>query len=277
MGLWNFSWVLSEYDYKSLNASLNASRSFAKDNFTLGFGVQFYKDKVSLFPDLTRASSAIIVNDKKRDIIAISITASQILTKKDIVLFGFNYIEASKFLESTASSVLVNGTREVEQLPDKRVRYAISSKWVHGLSETSALNTSYRYYWDKWDLKAHTARIAYLFEYNENEDFIEFFARYHKQSSVKYFQKSFSTSAEFMTSDSDMSKFTSYEGGVYHKKTLGDMGDMKFHKFNFENVNWGNSIVYSVRENGMRYGYFQSALSLEVLVKDMQLIAPLKS
>jgi hypothetical protein len=253
----------SEYDYSSLNGSLNASRSFAKDNFTLGAGIQYYKDSVSLFPDLTPPGAAKIVNDKDRTIVATALTASQILTRKDIIHFGINYIKAKGFLESTASSVSVAGVREVENLPENRERYAASTRWVHGLSETSALNLSYRYYWDQWQANAHTARLAYLVEINENEDFLEFFTRFHNQSAVEHYGESFDNAKAFMTSDSDVAKFNSYEAGVYHTKTLGEMGDFKLLGFDFENVSWSNSLVYGIRSNGLRMGYLQTALTVE--------------
>ena len=163
-------------------------------------------------------------------------------------------------LESTASSVLVAGTREAEQLPDSRSRYAISSKWVHGFNELTALNLSYRYYFDEWDLKAHTVRAAILRELNEDEDFIELALRYHQQTKVKYYQDSFSSSQEFMTSDSDMENFNSMELSLFYSNNL---DDGKIFQFELEDMVWNNGITLYKRSNGLIYGYLQSSIGFK--------------
>ncbi len=265
-GKWSYSSALgisSEYDYKSINGSVNVSRSFAKDNFTLGLGLQYYLDEVSLFPSLSNPTAATIQDGFDRKILATSISASQILTRRDIALFTLNYIRASGRLESTASSVNVGGLREVERLPGERNRYALSSTWVHAFNATHALNSSYRYYWDDWDMSAHTARLAYLWEYNEAGDLLEFSTRFHHQSGVKYFKQRFGQSEEFMTSDSDMDQFDSIELGLYNSRVLLGGDDFKVFGFDFENLNWSNGVTYSTRSNGLKYAYWQTAISFE--------------
>lgn len=260
---WNFGADVgfsSEYDYRSFNGSLNASRSFAKDNFTLGAGLQYYMDEVDLFQDISNPQAATITTGLERKILAASLTASQILTVKDIIQFDATYARSTGYLESTANTVSVGGTRRVEVLPDERTRYALSSKWVHGLSQTSALNLSYRYYWDNWDTTAHTIRTAYLFDIEEDESFMELFVRIHQQDQNKYFRPSFTTAETFMTSDSDMDEFTSYEGGVFYEAF---QDDFKMFGVEFEDVTWSHSFVYSTRTNGMRYGYYQTGFGFK--------------
>ena len=251
----------SEYDYRSLNGSFNVAKSFAQKNFTLGFGIQYYMDEVDLFTDLTPPADANITTGLDRTILATSLTATQLLTTRDIIQFGINYIKASDYLESTASSVLISKIREAEQLPDSRDRYALSTKWVHGLSDTSSLHTSYRYYFDDWEVKAHTVKLAYYLEVDEeDEDYVELFFRGHQQDKAEYFAKSFSASREFMTSDSDLDEFISGEVGVYYSNNV---GDKNWFGFNFENVEWGNGIVVFNRDNGMRYSYIQTSLGVQ--------------
>lgn len=255
---WNYGADLgfsSEYDYRSLNGSFNLSRSFAKDNFTLGGSVQYYLDEVDLFTDLSNPRAAVISTGNERKILAATLTASQILTVKDIVQFGLTFARAEGTLESTASTVDIAGSRQVESLPGTRSRYAISSKWVHGLGEMSALNLSYRYYWDQWDLDAHTIRGAYLFDIEEDESFMEVFARFHSQSQVEYFGDSFAQAQTFMTSDSDMADFSSVEAGLHYESS---MDDFKFMGMEFTDVNFTQGFVYAQRSNGMRWGYYQA-------------------
>lgn len=255
---WNYGVDLgfsSEYDYRSLNGGINVSRSFAKDNFTLGGSLQYYLDEVDLFKDISNPSAATISTGNERKILAATLTASQILTVKDIFQMGLTFARSEGTLESTANTVDIAGTRQVESLPDTRSRYAISSKWVHGLGEMSALNLSYRYYWDQWKSDAHTVRAAYLFDIEEDESFMEIFTRFHSQSKVEYYGDSFTQSRPFMTSDSDMDEFSSVEAGLHYETFLDD-----FKKFgvDFSDVTFTQGFVYATRSNGMRYGYYQA-------------------
>jgi hypothetical protein len=244
----------SEYDYQSLNGSINASRSFAKDNFTLGASFQYYKDEVSLFRDISNPTSATIEDGLERNIMAASLTASQILTVKDLIQFDLTFAKSDGFLESTANTVKVAGVRQLEVLPETRSRFALSTKWIHGLSQLSALHLSYRYYWDQWDVGAHTLRAAYLFDIEEDESFVEIFGRLHTQSEVEFYKSQFSSSLENMTSDSDMADFTSYETGIFYEKTIGDKTLLGVE---LEDIALTHSFVYGLRTNGLRLGYYQ--------------------
>lgn len=256
---WNYGFDLgfsSEYDYRSFNGSLNVSRSFAKDNFTLGGSLQYYLDEVDLFQDISNPQSATISKGNERKILAGTLTASQILTTKDILQFGVTFARSTGALESTANTVEIAGNRQVESLPGSRSRYATSVKWVHGLSEGSALNLSYRYYWDQWDLTAHTIRAAYLFDVVEDESYMELFARVHSQSEVEYYGDRFTNASGHMTSDSDLADYESYELGAFYESYL---NDFKLFGLDFSDVTLGHGLVLSTRTNGMRYGYYQAS------------------
>ena len=250
----------SEYDYRSLNASFGVERSFAKDNFTLGLGFQYYSDEVRLFEDLTPPSTALISEFLPRKILATNITASQILTRKDIIQFGATFVQAKENLESTASSVVIGGVRESEVMPETRSRYALSSKWVHGFNDTLAMNVFYRYYFDQWDLNANTVRLALLKEINDDEDFLEFAIRYHDQSSVSFYKDSFSSRSDFMTSDSDLSDFSSYEASLYLSTNFENQSLLSVELDEFT-LNSGLT-VYK-RSNGLIYGYLQTSVGFE--------------
>ncbi len=248
----------SEYDYRSFNVSTNISRSFAKDNFTVGLSASYYHDSVSLFKDLSPPENANIEEMLSRQIVATSLTMSQILTQKDIALFDFTFARASKNLESTASTTVVNGQRELENLPDSRSRYASSLKWVHGVGETMALHTSYRYYFDQWNLSAHTVKLSLFKEYNDDEDYIELYGRFHNQSAVEYYGDSF-TDETFRTSDSDLSKFSSYEVGAFMTNSL---DDSELYGFDLEDMSVNYSLVTAKRDTGLTYTYFQTSFQV---------------
>ncbi|MAF78211.1 MAG: hypothetical protein CME60_08610 [Halobacteriovoraceae bacterium] len=262
-GKWSYGAKLgfsSEYDYQSLNGSLNLSRSFANDNFVLSLGIQYYSDQLSAFQDLSSPETAKIKSGLNRNIFSTNLTASQLLSPYEIIQFDLTFARSSGFLESTANSVNVNGQRFLEELPDSRSRYALSTKYVRALTQASALHLSYRYYFDQWNIDSHTSRVAYLKEINDDEDFIEVSLRHHFQEKAKYYKDSFTIQESFMTSDSDMNQFHSYESGIYYKKNL---EDSSYFGVKLENLTWSHGLVYYQRNTGLRLGYYQSSISFE--------------
>lgn len=248
----------SEYDYTSKNISFDVDRSFAEDNFTIGLGLQYYADTVGLFKDITPPQSAVMNKQLSRDIYALNLSASQILTRADLAVLGVTYAKSSGRLESTAGSVQVGGVREVEILPGDRERKAVSAKWVHSLSETTAFNLAHRYYFDNWGLEAHSVRGAFLVSLRDDLDFLELGLRYHTQGSVDYYKDRFVSSERFMTSDSDLSKFHSYEPSILYSRNL---GELKAYVVEFQEIEWSNSLTYSKRNTGLQSFYVQTGLS----------------
>lgn len=248
----------SEYDYASKNISLDFERLFAEDNFSLGLGFQYYADTLSLFPDITPRSTATIAEDFNRDIMALNLSASQILTRRDLIVFGTTYARAKGRLESTAGTVNIANVREVELLPGTRERNAFFGKWIHSLTETTAFNLSHRYYFDDWGLKSQSIRGAFLVSLRDDQDFLEFALRYHTQTAVDYYKDQFSATERYMTSDSDMSKFNAYEPSIMYSRSL---GELKPFDLALEEAEWSNSLTYSKRNTGLSAVYFQTGLS----------------
>lgn len=248
----------SEYDYTSKNVSLDYSHSFKNDNFTIGLGLQYYADTVGLFQDITPPRDAVMNKKHNRDIYAVSLGASQILTRSDIVEFDATYAHSKGRLESTAGTVKIAGVRELEVLPDQRERTAFSGKWVHALGEEMAFNVSYRNYFDDWGGRAHTVRAAYLFSLRDDQDYLEFAMRLHSQRSVDYYKDSFGATERYMTSDSDMSKFTSLEPSIMYMRSL---GDLKVLGADLSEAEWATGATYGKRNTGLSYAYLQTSLS----------------
>lgn len=262
IGKWSYgakAGFSTEYDYKSLNGSLDVSRSMANDNFVLGLGLQYYDDKIQIFKNLTTPENASLTEDLPRKILATNISLSQILTTKDLLIGNLTFSKATDTLESTASTVNINGLRDVEILPDSKSRYAISTKWIHGFENDTSMHLSYRYYFDQWDLSSHTFQYSHFWETNDEGDYLELFVRYHNQTAVKYYADSFDTRQVFMTSDSDLEDFSSYEIGLFKTHTY---FDKKLLGINLEEWNFNYGAVYYTRDNGLRYGYLQTSFGV---------------
>lgn len=205
-----------EYDYKSLYIGGSYEASFAQDNFSLSADLMYFKDQTKDFDLLTNSPTAF----ENKDTISLGLNASQILTPKDIIQFSSSFITQSGLLSGIASTVNLGGSRVNEVLPDSRFRYALGTTWVHGFSETLAFSLAYRYYGDDWGISSHTITPMIRLSLLEDKAYLEFSYRYYTQSESKYFQDSFTSQEEFMTSHSRYEDFSASQLGSQFQYTI---------------------------------------------------------
>jgi hypothetical protein len=249
----------SEYDYKSFNGGLTWTGSFAEDNFTLGISGNIFLDKTNQFDYTNEVTGP--EEDKK--VYAFDITASQLITRSDIFLFGFSYIKQEGTLESIRNTLDDNGTRVPEELPDARDRKAFYAQWVHGFSDEIALSARYRFYTDDWDMDANSLETSLRMSVQEDEGFLEFNYRYHDQNEVKYFTKT-ANGQEFMTNDHDQDSFTSHRVGTHYSINLGekDFGKLYGIPFSFESWEVSVGAYHYWRSNNLTYNTLQASLGV---------------
>ena len=239
-----------ESDYESNNFSIGGFKTFADDNFVLGLTYSQFNDKSQLYDVIGDYKKPF----KPRDIRALDLSASQILTTHDVLNFGITQVSQSGVLEGTLNTVSVNDIRKEEILPDSRNRSAYFIKWLHAINEENALHFFYRLYQDTWESKANTLEVSYLKSLWEDEGVLEIFARGYQQNDNKYFEKDFDQDEKYMTSDADLSKLSSHQYGFLLEK-------------NFDQQSFTWSIVGGlssyVRSNDLSYQTGQLGLKVE--------------
>jgi hypothetical protein len=255
--------VSNEYDYRSLNFGGSVEGRFAQENFVVSLSPQVYLDQAKDF-DLQTAKTT---EFKGRSIWSMDLSASQLLSRLDIIQFGYTFIHMNGMMNNISNTVKVNSnpygdqfSRMEERMPDKRKRHAFSSKWVHGFSEEKAMHVSYRYYSDDWKVKAHTAELGFRFSLDDDETFIMPSYRYYSQEKAEFFGSEFATPQASMTSDSDLNNFESHRLGLHYSTILGDK-EFSFH--DFIDVGLTSGLYYSKRSDGMYYGIAQFGLFTE--------------
>lgn len=246
----------TEYDYRSFNAGLTWTGSFAEDNFTLTMGGQAFLDSVKKFDYVNELTTDF--NDKR--VYSFDTNASQFLTRNDIVSGGFTIIFQEGALESIRNTTLINGVRTPESLPKTRKRYAYYTQWVHAFNDDIAASVKYRYYHDTWDLKSNSIEGSLRLSVKEDDGFLELNYRFHDQSKVKYFARQLSMAAVHHTSDSDLEDFSSHRFGVHYAF---DLGEKDFMKFPIENLTMTAGAYYYNRSNNLSYLTTQFGLGAE--------------
>jgi hypothetical protein len=256
-GDWMFTPTLgfsTELSYKSLSGGLNVQRFFAEENFVLSAGIFHYADQAK--PWDISAGAFRKWQDKTTD--SVNLSATQLLSERDMVLAGVSYTSQSGYLEGTRNTV-DTGSRVEEALPGSREKYTLSGRYVRSLRENLALHLDYRYYTDSWDIKAHTFEPALAVSFAEDKGIYRVFYRLHSQSEARYYQDSFLTGARtYMTSDSDLDKFSANEAGVQFtyapERWEGMMGG---------DWTWGGTALYYDRSNDLDALIMQLSLGVK--------------
>ncbi len=109
---------------------------------------------------------------------------------------------------------------DIERLPSLRIKVPIGIRFHHFFNEHIILRSYYRYYWDNWDINAHTLRFELPIK------ILKYFTlypayRYHTQSATRYFatfNNALSTD-KYYTSDYDLGSFHSHQYSLALKYT----------------------------------------------------------
>ena len=279
----NFS-ISAEYDYFSLGFGGNYTYLFNQKNTELGIKANIYLDNWSpLYPieineftnnngdlnssifngvdildangdaidkNATGAWSPInntLIEDTKRNTYSVSLSLSQILSKKaqfsiflDLVqqdgwlanpMQRVYFADKSNFYIGNASSIpnytsysnqdVFQLADDIERLPTRRFKVPVGLRFNYFVNEVVVLKTYYRYYFDDWGVNSHTFNVSLPIKIAAGKFTLYPSYRYYNQTKADYFapyEEHLSTE-EFYTSDYDLSEFNSSKYGFGIKYT----------------------------------------------------------
>ena len=244
-----------ESDYFSRGIDVWGSYSGSKKQFNASFRLQAYFDDLRwgrlspnhpftpvklIYPEELRFKEW---EDKhNRTSINASLGFSHVLNKR-LLLGIFPGISYQYGLLSTPfHRVYFQDIRSarVEHLPGERLKIPVGLQLNAFLGRGWVLRSSYRFYWDDFELIAHTAHSEAVYKVSPYVS-LTTFGRFYLQSGAAYFKPfmEHNSSAEFYTSDYDLSDFHSLEFG-----------------FGLKYAPLGGIFGGSLREIALRYGYY---------------------
>jgi len=143
---------------------------------------------------------------------------SQVVTKSLLMILNYEAILEEGYLHSPYRAARLLGLSVPEVYPRTRDSYAVALGIVKGLgSSDGQLNASahlrYRYFWDNWNIRAHTAELGYESRLGERW-LVEPHYRYYKQSAASFYANDFTTQMAFMARDRELSNFSSNAFGA---------------------------------------------------------------
>lgn len=240
--------VAAEYDYFSIGFGGGYTKLFNEKNTEVSLNATVYLDQWNaIYPIELRPfapggvgsfrASEIVGNtnyapsfapfDKtNRNSYALGLGFSQILHKNVQASVAVDLVQQQGLLSTpfqrvyfaNVADAFVEGFQladDIERLPDGRFKVALGGRLNWYLNETFTLRTFYRYYWDDWGIRSHTASAELPMKITQKFTLYPSY-RYYDQQQADYFapfETHLSTNA-FYTSDFDLSQYVAHQFGM---------------------------------------------------------------
>ena len=164
--------------------------------------------------------------DETRNSYSLGLGFSQILSKNMQALLSLDVVHQDGLLSTPYQRVYFNDVADsfiegfqladdIERLPDNRLKIAVGGRLNYFVNERISLRTYYRFYTDDWGINSHTASISMPLKLNNKFTLYPNY-RYYNQSAADYFgpYETHLSTANFYTSDYDLSKFNAHQYGI---------------------------------------------------------------
>ena len=197
-----------ENDYTARSVGLSDRWTFAGGRGTLHGGV-------SLSSDIVAPVTNNLELPKKQQGFALGWT--WILDERNLFDVSASLMKQSGYLDDPYKVVPIGTSPSFidvpEHRPDTRQRWAVFAKYGHYYLWGGAIKATYRYYWDDWNLKAHTLELVYDHRWNEQWVFSPT-VRLYTQTAASFWANSLPVQQEYMSSDYRLAAFSSILGGL---------------------------------------------------------------
>ncbi len=202
----------SETDYTSLGLSANFAWDINNKLTTLAAGVALSDDLVQVrgtIPDgLTQVPAYTPTANggegdgegegmasKSKTLTDLLLGVTQVVNRRTLTQLNYSYGQSNGYLTDPYKILsVVDGTSgetldyRFEKRPDTRTRQAIFWKSVLHLPQ-DVVHFSYRYYWDDWNVQAHTFDLTYRFD-TGNQWYLAPHLRYYTQTAADFYKHS---------------------------------------------------------------------------------------
>ncbi len=244
--------VAKEFDYSSLGGGGSYTRLFNEKNTEVSVSGKVYIDRwKAIYPfelrpfgengarlnDLFFAVHTITGNPdyspvfsefekRGRNSYSAGLNLSQILSKNMQVSLGLDVIEQRGLLSTPFQRIYFGDIEDsfienfqladaIEKLPDSRTKIALGGRLNYYLNATFVLRTYYRYYFDDWGIRSHTASLEIPIKLSDQFTLYPSY-RFYAQTASDYFAvyEAHVSSEAFYTSDYDLSKYMANQYGL---------------------------------------------------------------
>jgi hypothetical protein len=128
-----------------------------------------------------------------------------------------------------------------ENVPRTRSSRAVKVRAVGAMDQRDAVRAEYRYFWDNWDIKAHTVEAGYS-RYLGESFLVDAFVRYYSQTGALFYSDNAQAETTYVSRNRQLSDFDNFVIGgklSFDWKKQPGRYDLKAHAgVEFLNVNY---------------------------------------
>jgi len=224
------------FEFNQKRSSLNIGAAIANDTIKAGggipegLGVLTCNNVPSFHPDwLDCDTEPKFFKPAEKIVTDYIIGLTQIWDRRTVIQINYGFGKEDGYLTDPYKQVSVvkasYGESAVlyEKRPDTRNTNSLFFKFVNVPFNQLALNFSYRYFWDDWDVRAHTADGRLRIKLSDRV-YIQGHGRLHRQSAASFFDKQISADnnspnyyfekPNYLSADSRLSKLIGATAGV---------------------------------------------------------------
>lgn len=150
---------------------------------------------------------------------------TQVLTRSIVLNVDYELIDDDGYTASPYRAARVGGAPRAEIYPGTRTGRALAMRlkkaWRYETNQwLAAVSGGYRFYWDTWNINAHTLELGYH-QYFGPRWLMDWTYRYYSQNQASFYSDNFATPKNFMARDKELSTFNSHTVGVQASYVLG--------------------------------------------------------
>ncbi len=189
---------------------------------------------------------------------------TQILTPRWVATLNFEAVSDEGFLGSAYRAAQVFGALVPERNPRTRSSRSFKLGAIGEIMPRTSLHADYRYFYDTWDIKAHTFEIGGSRHVGESF-LIDASLRYYQQSKALFYYDNAPTETLYVSRNRQLSTFNSFAPGVrvtYQYKQVPGQYEIKGH-LNYEYQNYKFKDFTDIR-TGQLYSHGAHVLQLLV-------------
>lgn len=237
-----------EPDYRTRSLSLDIAQESFGGMTTVNVGFTRAADEVGKAGDAAFADRATHWQYR--------VGVTQILTPKWLASVNLEAIADDGFLGNPYRVARVFGAAVPERAPRTRSSRAVKLRAIGDMGQRDALRAEYRYFWDNWDIKAHTAEVGYS-RYLGESFLADAFVRYYRQNDALFYSDNAQAETTYVSRNRQLSDFDNFviggklsfdwknQPGQYDLKAHAgiELFNLKYH--NFTDIRSGS--LYSLR------------------------------
>jgi Protein of unknown function (DUF3570) len=149
---------------------------------------------------------------------------TQVLTPRWLASANLEVVSDTGYLGSPYRAALVFGAAVPERNPRTRTSRAVKLRTIHdtgALLSRSSLRAEYRYFWDTWDVKAHTVEIGGS-RYVGERFLVDALVRTHRQDKALFYSDNAQSETVYVSRNRQLSTFSSLALGARVTYTMPD-------------------------------------------------------